>query len=69
MSNDGIITAGAKSHPYHLHGRHFYVMKVVFPTGYTEDGLLDSVNDDIPCNTVCKKYLKNILNFRLHAMD
>uniref|UniRef100_A0A914BUE1 C-type lectin domain-containing protein n=1 Tax=Acrobeloides nanus TaxID=290746 RepID=A0A914BUE1_9BILA len=51
MSNDAKITAGAKSHPYHLHGRHFYVMKVVFPTGYTEDGLLNSVNTDIPCNT------------------
>uniref|UniRef100_A0A914CDD9 L-ascorbate oxidase n=1 Tax=Acrobeloides nanus TaxID=290746 RepID=A0A914CDD9_9BILA len=51
MSKDANLAAGGKSHPFHLHGTHFYVMKVVYPPGYTQNGLLNSVNSDIPCTT------------------
>uniref|UniRef100_A0A914C562 L-ascorbate oxidase n=1 Tax=Acrobeloides nanus TaxID=290746 RepID=A0A914C562_9BILA len=54
MSKDANLIAGGKSHPFHMHGTHFYVMKMVYPQGYTKDGLLNSTNTDIPCyGTTC----------------
>jgi hypothetical protein len=53
MSKDANLAAGGKSHPFHLHGTHFYVMKVVYPSGYTQNGLLNATNNDIPCTKVC----------------
>uniref|UniRef100_A0A914C8N0 L-ascorbate oxidase n=1 Tax=Acrobeloides nanus TaxID=290746 RepID=A0A914C8N0_9BILA len=53
MSKDANLAAGGKSHPFHMHGTHFYVMKVIYPSssGYTSNGLLSSPNNDIPCTT------------------
>lgn len=51
MSKDANLKAGGKTHPFHMHGTHFYVMKVVYPSGYTSNGLLNSTNNDIPCTT------------------
>ncbi|CAP34412.2 Protein CBG16448 [Caenorhabditis briggsae] len=50
------------AHPFHLHGHHFYVMKVGWPT-YNETGFIDQMNQDIDCpgpNVSCngKKWRK-----------
>uniref|UniRef100_A0A1I7TPH8 Multicopper oxidase n=1 Tax=Caenorhabditis tropicalis TaxID=1561998 RepID=A0A1I7TPH8_9PELO len=37
------------AHPFHLHGHHFYVMKVGWPT-YNETGFIDQMNPDIDCD-------------------
>ena len=34
------------THPIHLHGHSFWVAKIAYPT-YSEDGTIESVNDDI----------------------
>lgn len=36
------------AHPFHLHGHHFYVMKVGWPT-YNATGFIDQMNQDIDC--------------------
>ncbi|EGT54792.1 hypothetical protein CAEBREN_28408 [Caenorhabditis brenneri] len=36
------------AHPFHLHGHHFYVMKVGWPT-YNASGFIDQMNPDIDC--------------------
>ncbi|CAI5449197.1 unnamed protein product [Caenorhabditis angaria] len=37
------------AHPFHLHGHHFYVMKVGWPK-YNASGLIDEMNQDIDCD-------------------
>lgn len=36
------------AHPFHLHGHHFYVMKVGWPS-YNGSGFIDQMNQDIDC--------------------
>lgn len=37
------------AHPFHMHGHHFYVMKVGYPT-YNGTGFIDQMNQDIDCD-------------------
>ncbi|CAD6191331.1 unnamed protein product [Caenorhabditis auriculariae] len=36
------------AHPFHMHGHHFYVMKVGWPS-YNGSGLIDKMNPDMSC--------------------
>uniref|UniRef100_A0A914EMB4 L-ascorbate oxidase n=1 Tax=Acrobeloides nanus TaxID=290746 RepID=A0A914EMB4_9BILA len=49
MGNGGTYQNGF-THPFHLHGTHFYVMKLVYPPMYDENGILNSFSGDIPCH-------------------
>ena len=55
---DSHSTSGA-SHPIHLHGHHFYVIKQGYPM-YNENGTFVTANDEIECinstNQTCPKY-------------
>uniref|UniRef100_A0A914EA39 Multicopper oxidase n=1 Tax=Acrobeloides nanus TaxID=290746 RepID=A0A914EA39_9BILA len=48
MGNGGTYQNGFP-HPFHLHGTHFYVMKLAYPPTYDKNGVLNSTNGDIPC--------------------
>jgi hypothetical protein len=37
-------------HPFHMHGHHFYIIKVGYGNYRDSTGLLMSNNDDLPCN-------------------
>ena len=39
---------GGASHPVHLHGHYFYVVKIGYPN-YTENGVFEAANDDLEC--------------------
>ena len=51
MGKGGNINNGY-AHPFHLHGTHFYVMKLAYPPTYDEQGLLNSTSPDVPCNNI-----------------
>ena len=51
MGKWGNVKSGY-AHPFHLHGTHFYVMKLVYPPTYDEQGLLNSTSPDVPCNNI-----------------
>ncbi|KAK0407637.1 hypothetical protein QR680_003506 [Steinernema hermaphroditum] len=54
MGDGGKLGKGY-THPFHIHGTHFYVVKAGYPN-YDEDGMVTSMNSDIPCsdmNTKC----------------
>ncbi|TKR69451.1 hypothetical protein L596_021613 [Steinernema carpocapsae] len=42
------------AHSVHVHGTHFYVMKVGFPN-YDRDGMVTTMNPDIPCTDMNDK--------------
>ncbi|KAI1727841.1 multicopper oxidase domain-containing protein [Ditylenchus destructor] len=37
------------SHPLHIHGTHFYVMKIGYAQYHHENGTISGMNPDIPC--------------------
>ncbi|PAV56601.1 hypothetical protein WR25_00280 [Diploscapter pachys] len=47
MGNGGGMGTGY-AHPIHIHGTHFYVMKVGWPT-YNASGFIDKMNPDMAC--------------------
>uniref|UniRef100_A0A914C4Z8 Uncharacterized protein n=2 Tax=Acrobeloides nanus TaxID=290746 RepID=A0A914C4Z8_9BILA len=54
MGKGGNINNGY-AHPFHFHGTHFYVMKLVYPPTYDEKGLLNSTSPDVPCNNITRE--------------
>ena len=40
---------GGTSHPVHLHGHYFYVIKIGYPYYYSENDTFEEANDDIEC--------------------
>uniref|UniRef100_A0A7E4V6L3 L-ascorbate oxidase n=1 Tax=Panagrellus redivivus TaxID=6233 RepID=A0A7E4V6L3_PANRE len=46
---DGGKAGTGYSHPLHLHGTHFWVMKIGFPE-YFDNGTISTMNVDLPCN-------------------
>ncbi|KJH40992.1 multicopper oxidase [Dictyocaulus viviparus] len=54
MGTGGAFSTGY-AHPFHIHGTHFHVMKVGWPS-YHENGTIYEMNDDIDCkgaDTTC----------------
>jgi hypothetical protein len=60
MGNGGRLGNGY-SHPLHIHGTHFYLMKIGYPEYYPENMTIKSMNPDIPClnTTVILFYIFN----------
>jgi hypothetical protein len=52
---DGGSLGNGYSHPLHIHGTHFYLMKIGYPEYIPENMTIKSMNPDIPCldTTVC----------------
>ncbi|KAK6027742.1 multicopper oxidase [Ostertagia ostertagi] len=48
MGTGGGFTTGY-AHPFHIHGTHFHVMKVGWPS-YNSSGMISTLNPDIECN-------------------
>ncbi|XGW25631.1 hypothetical protein V3C99_006775 [Haemonchus contortus] len=48
MGTGGAFSTGY-AHPFHIHGTHFYVMKVGWPS-YNASGMISTMNPDIECN-------------------
>jgi len=40
------------SHPLHIHGTHFYLMKVGYPSYEDGTGMVTTMNRDIPCTDI-----------------
>lgn len=53
---DGGKAGTGYSHPFHMHGTHFYVMKIGYPE-YYENGTIKSMNEDLPCDDVTQRCL------------
>lgn len=48
MGKGGTYHAGY-AHTFHIHGTHFYVMKIGYPS-YNGSGIIEKMNPDIPCD-------------------
>ncbi|KAI1720228.1 multicopper oxidase domain-containing protein [Ditylenchus destructor] len=48
MGDGGTVGSGY-SHPLHIHGTHFYVMKIGYAQYHPENGTISAMNPDIPC--------------------
>lgn len=69
MGNGGMLGHGYQ-HPFHIHGTHFYVMKIGYPEYFKENMTIKSMNPDIPCfdTTVIYFEMSNHVSlFRKHA--
>lgn len=49
---DGGAYGNGYSHPLHLHGTHFYLMKIGYGSYNNETGAIIAMNRDIPCTSV-----------------
>lgn len=65
MGDGGKLGQGY-SHPVHIHGTHFYVMKIGYPEYYPENMTIKAMNPDIPCfnDTVSFLILKHLTTFK-----
>ncbi|KAI6197103.1 hypothetical protein M3Y94_01185400 [Aphelenchoides besseyi] len=52
---DGGRLGNGYSHPIHIHGTHFYVMKIGYPQYFPENMTIKAMNLDIPCFDTTKK--------------
>ena len=48
MGKGGTYHAGY-AHTFHIHGTHFYVMKIGYPS-YNGSGIIEKMNPDFPCD-------------------
>jgi hypothetical protein len=54
---DGGKAGTGYSHPFHMHGTHFAVMKIGYPDYFPHNGTIKSMNKDLPCEDVSKRCL------------
>ncbi len=60
MGEGGAVGTGY-AHPIHIHGTHYYLMKVGYPT-YDLNGMVKESNPDIPCSREQVEYMKRVIS-------
>ena len=60
-------SAGGSSHPIHLHGHYFYVVKIGYPDYNTTNGVFEAANSDLECtlsggNNPCPRNFITVYN-------